>query len=186
MINKHHLIFILIIAFFLPIPFCYAEEKNIDWDMIDARLFFTLKHQNDNSDAEIYQAIGVTHFQKKNWDRSEKHLQHAVELDPELHMAWYYLGLINIDTETGHSYFERATQANPDFSTPYYWMAYYRCRHRKDEQAIILFKKYIEIAEAENDEEEIGRVDVAKEVLQDLLEGTEGQSLSLIRARDDS
>ena len=181
--NKKQLIVAWVSVFLLSISVCWAEEpeENVDWDKIDARLFDTLKQDTGKSDAEIYQAIGLTHFKQEKWDRAEKYLKKAVELNPKLQWSWYNLGLLDPDTEEGYNYFKKATEANPRFSVPYYWMAYYRCRNREDKKAIPLFKKYLEVAEAEKDPQEEGRIKVAKEALADLLAGKEGQSLSMMR-----
>lgn len=44
-----------------------------------------------------------------------------------------------------------------------------------------MFEKYLEVAGMEKDSQEEGRIKVAEEVLQDLLAGREGQSLSMMR-----
>jgi len=162
----------------------YSEE-DVDWDKIDAKLFENLKKESGKSDAEVYQAMGIGHFEQKNGARAERYLQKAVELDPKLHWSWYHLGLLSIDTEEGYNYFKKATEADQKFSIPYYWMAYYRCRNREDAKAIPLFKKYLEVAEIEKDPQEEGRIKVAKEVLSDLLAGKEGQSLSMMRRHEE-
>ena len=179
--HKEQFIVAWVLVFLLTISVCKAEDskENVDWDKIDSKLFYTLKQDSGKSDAEIYQAIGLTHFKQENWDRAEKYLKKAVELNPKLHWSWYNLGLLYIDTEEGYNYFKKATEANPKFSVPYYWMAYYRCRNREDKKAIPLFEKYLEVAHG--DKEETGRIKVAKEVLGDLVSGKEGQSLKMMR-----
>jgi len=114
------------------------------------------------------------------WERAVVHFKKAVELDSKLHMSWYNLGLIYIDSEEGYNYFKKATEANPKFAVPYYWMAYYRCRYREDKKAIPLFQKYLDVAN-KGDKEESGRIRVAKEALEDLLAGREGKELSMMR-----
>jgi tetratricopeptide (TPR) repeat protein len=179
----YNLLLTSVALIFIITSFGYAEES-IDWDKIDERLYFDLRKQGNYTDAEVFQAIGLTHFQQKRWDRAEGYLKQSVGMEPNLYQAWYHLGLLYMDTEEGYRYFENATLANSGFSTPYYWMAYYRCRNREDERAIPLFEKYIEVAKAEDDAMESGRLEVAEEVLQDLKDGTEGRSLSIMRRPD--
>lgn len=178
----------LIVAYFIFILSCiyvYAQsnDKNIDWDEKEAQFIEALRAtQEEHSEAELHQAIGYWLLESDNqWERATVHFKKAIELDPKLYMSWYNLGLINIDSEEGYNYFKKAAEANPKFSTPYYWMAYYRCRYREDKKAIPLFKKYLEVAEAEKNPQEEGRIKGAKEVLADLLTGKEGQSLSMMR-----
>lgn len=179
-INKKQLI-VACFIFVFSSTYAYAQgnDKNVDLDKIDAKLFDTLKQEGGESDAEVYQVMGLTHLEKENWDRAKKYLKKAVELNPKLEWSWYNLALLYMDTEEGYNYNMKATEANPKFSIPYYWMAYYRCRNREDKQAIPLFKKYIELAEGDPQEE--GRIKVAKGVLSDLLVGREGKNLSMMR-----
>ena len=181
--NKKQLIVTWVSVFLLSTSICWAEDskKNVDWDKIDARLFATIKQETGESNAEIYQAMGLTHQKQENWDRAEKYFKKAVELNPKLQWSWYNLALLYTDTEEGYNYNKKATEANPKFPIPYYWMAYYRCRNREDKKAIPLFKKYLEVAEAEKDPQEEGRIKVAKKVLAELLVGKEGQNLSMMR-----
>jgi hypothetical protein len=62
-----------------------------------------------------------------------------------------------------------------------YWMAYYKCRIREDEKAMPLFEKYLGVAKGLHSEE--ARIKTATEVLQDLKEGKEGKSLSMMRRK---
>lgn len=155
------------------------NKKEVNWDLIDSRLFDTLKQESAKSDAEIYQSIGLAYFKEETWDRAELNFKKAVQLNPKLYWSWYNLALLYTDTEEGYNYNKKATEADPTFSIPYYWMAYYRCRIREDKKAIPLFKKYLEVAQG--DKVEAGRIKVAKEVLSDLISGKEGQSLSMMR-----
>jgi len=150
-------------------------------DNVDRRLFIEVKKGSGKSDAEVYQAMGIVYLEQKDSNKAEAFLKKAVSLDPRLYQCWYRLGLLNVDNETGYFYFMKATEANPNFPTPYYWMAYYRCRTRKDNEAVSLFKKYIKIAG--NNPYEVARTKVAKEVIDDLLRGKEGKNLSIIRGK---
>ncbi len=130
-------------------------------------------------EAEAYQALGLTYVQYENYSQAADYLKRAVELNPKLYQAWYNLGVIYIHTKEGYNYFKKTTQANPDFAAPYYWQAYYECQKGKDKKAIATFKRYLEVAEG--DETEARRINTAKEVLQDLLSGEEGENLRIIR-----
>jgi len=154
-------------------------QKRFNLMYIDSRLFETIRKEYNKSEAETLQVIALTHLELKRWNRADYYFRKALQLNPKLYMSWYNLGFLYIDTEKGYNYFKKATIVKPDFSTPYYWMAYYRCRNREDKKAIPLFEKYIELAIG--DKEEAGRVKVAKEVLADLKAGREGQSLSMMR-----
>ncbi len=150
-------------------------------DNYENDIYGILKHAYPSaSEAEIEQAVGHALLGKGNqWEKATVHFKKAVELNPKLYNSWYSLGIIHCDTEEGYGYFEKAIQIKPDFPEPYYWMAYYRCRNKEDEKVIPLFKKYLEIAKGHA--EEADRIKVAKEVLQDLIAGTEGQNLSIMR-----
>lgn len=180
--NKKQLIVIYFIFAFSCI-YAYAQDNNkhVDWDKIEYHLYQDLKAEHpEKSEAEIEQAIGGALLESGNqWEKSTVHLKKAVELDPKLYLSWYWLGLINLDTEEGYNYFKKTTEAKPDFPTPYYWMAYYRCRNKEDKKATSLFKKYLEVARG--NEEETGRIMLAEEVLQDLLAGREGNKLKCMR-----
>lgn len=103
----------------------------------------------------------------------------AVQSDPKLYMSWYYLGLLNIDNQSGYDYLNKSVVIKSDFPIPYYWMAYYCCRMKQNQKAILLFKEYIEIAKGRLGEEE--RLKAANEALQELLSGKEGEALTMIR-----
>ncbi|MFN7181713.1 MAG: tetratricopeptide repeat protein [Planctomycetota bacterium] len=159
----------------------YAQEKNLsaNWSKQDSKLFEELKKEHKLDDAQTYQLMGLAFLHQDFWEKASLCLEKAVKLNPKLYISWYYLGLIHINTEEGFNYFKKATEANPDFSPPYYWMAYYKCRARQDKEAITLFQKYLEVAK--KDESETGRIKVAEEVLQDLLTGREGEQLKIMR-----
>lgn len=156
-----------------------GEEEEVRWDKIEHRLFKDLK-EGGKSDAEIHQIIGYVFLDADNQrGRAAVCFKKAVELDSTLYWSWYNLGFIHMDTEKGYNYFKKAIEAKPDFPTPYYWMAYYRCRNREDKKAIPVFEKYLEVAE--NDPDEANRVWVAKKVLKELHSGIEGKNLSMMR-----
>jgi Tfp pilus assembly protein PilF len=181
--NKKQLIVILTLVMFLAIPICQAQDsdKQVDLDKLERYLYQDLRTEHpDKNEAEIEEAIGYAFLHSENQrERATVHFKKAVELDPKLHFSWYNLGLIYVDTEEGYNYFQKATEAKPDFPPPYYWMAHYRCRNREDKEAIPLFQKYLEVAK--DDEQETGRVEIVQEVLQDLLTGKEGPNLRMMR-----
>jgi len=180
--NKIKLIIICLFFSFASNYACaQADNEKVDWDKLEYYLYRELKAQHpDESEAGILQAVGYTIMKSNNrWERATIYFKKAVELDGKLYFSWYSLGLINIDTEEGYSYFEKAVEANPNFQAPYYWMAYYRCKNREDKKAIPLFQKYLEIAKDSKDEE--GRIKIAEEVLKDLLSGKESENLRMIR-----
>lgn len=135
------------------------------------------------NEAETEQASGFALLKADNqWKKAVTHLKKAVELDPKLYLAWYNLGVIyvsNVGVKEGFGYFQKAVEANPDFPTAYYWMAYCRCRDREDKEAIPLFEKFLEVAKG--NKKEASRIKVAEEVLEDLRAGTEGKTLKMMR-----
>jgi len=129
--------------------------------------------------AKTCQRAGLNLLEQNYPGEAQAYFIKALDLDPKLYMSWYCLGIINIDKKEGYDYLKKSADIKPDFAPSYYWMAYYKCRNRKDKEAVSLFKKYLEVAQGNKDE--AVRVKVAKEILADLLAGKEGQSLSMIR-----
>jgi Tfp pilus assembly protein PilF len=148
-------------------------------DNTDRQLFAELKKRLEKSDAEIYQAMGMTYFQEDNCLKAELFLKKAVSLEPQFFQCWYLLGILNIDSEAGYNYFKKATEADPTFAEPLYWMAYYKCSKRNDNEAVSLFKRYVKVAG--NNPKEAERVKAAKNVIDDLLTNKEGKDLSIMR-----
>lgn len=132
-------------------------------------------------DAKTCQRAGLNLFEQNYWDEAQVYFIKALNLEPKLYMSWYCLGIINIDKEKGYADLKKSAEIKPDFAPAYYWMAYYQCRNREDQKAIPLFKKYLEVAR--DDLRETDRIEIAREVLQDLLTGREGRSLSLMRGK---
>ncbi|MFC1594686.1 tetratricopeptide repeat protein [Candidatus Omnitrophota bacterium] len=161
----------------------YAQEAEeaVNWDKIEYHLFRELKAEGGKSDAEIHQAVGYALLKAHNmWERATAHFKKAVEFDPKLYWSWYNLGLIYPDTEEGREYFRKSIEAKPDFASSYYWLAYSYCRDKLDEEALVVFEKYLQVAD-ESDPNESGRIEVAKKVLQDLRSGKEGKDLRMLR-----
>lgn len=130
-------------------------------------------------DARLFQTMGVDYFKQNDWPRAKTYLTKAVKLDPNLYWSWYYLGLLNINNQEGCNYLKKSTEVKPEFPIPYYWMAYYHCRIKEDPEAISLFRKYIELAKGKLGEED--RLRASKEALKELLDGKEGEVLTMIR-----
>ena len=162
--------------------FAYAEDsKPINWDKMEAQFYSNLKAtQGKHTDAELEQALGYMLLDKNQWQRAAIHYKKAVKLNPTLFNSWYNLGLIYIDTEEGNEYFRKAIKANPNYPSPYYWLAYNYCKARKDKEAIVTFKKYIEIASKSSDTES-DVISSAIELLNELKSGKEGRGLKIIR-----
>lgn len=141
-----------------------------------------IQHQ-DLSEAEVQQVMGFAMMKDKKWDRAETYFKDAVKLDPKLYKSWYNLGLINIASLKAYEYFGQAIKANPDYSTPYYWIAYNKTREGKFKEALPLWRDYLgvagkEIARGNKNEQE--RVEVATEVVKEIRSGKEGEELSSI------
>lgn len=181
--NKKHLIVAWVIVFLLIIPVCRADDskENVDWDKLDYKLYQDLKQQTGAAESEINQAMGGTHLEYENWDRASIYFNKAVALDPKLYWSWYNLALLNMDTEEGNEYLKKAIEANPDYPPPYYWLAYTYCRHDRDEEAVPIFEKFLEVAEG--DPNEAGRIRTATKILQELSSGEDEEELQTIRAR---
>lgn len=132
-------------------------------------------------DAKFCQTLGLESFKLKDWGQAQFYLNKAVRLDRKLYLSWYCLGLLNIDNQQGYDCLKKAAELKPDFALPYYWMAYYHCRIREDQEAIPLFEKFIELAKGNPHKED--RLIAAKEALQELKSGKDGQALMLIRGK---
>ena len=135
--------------------------------------------KSDKNDAKIFQTMGLDYFKQGNWNQAQTNFKKAIKFDPTLYESWFHLGLLNSESQEGYNYFKKTVEIKPEFPTPYFWMAYYRCRLHENKEAISLFKRYIELAENEPGEE--GRLKSSKEVLQELLSGKDGVILSTIR-----
>ena len=171
---------IILQLFFIFSVTVMAQEENVDWDKIEARLYEELKAKGTNSDAEIHQAIGYAFLKTENqWERARVRFKKAVKLDPSLYSSWYCLGILNPDTKEGRGYFKKAIEAKPDYPPPYYWLAYSYCRNRMDKKAVPVFEKYLEVAKGDLNEQ--SRIKTAKGVLEDLYAGKEGENISKLR-----
>lgn len=176
-------LFLLILILFLVIPFAYPKEqstdKDIDWDEVDYRLFESLRDEPGQSDAEIYQSIAWAHIKQENWERAAAYFKKAVSLNPKLYWSWYNLGLLHIDTEEGNKHMKKAIDADPEYPPPYYWLAYVKCKHRKNKEAIKIFMQYLGVAEGIPAEAQ--RYKRARRILAELFSGREGEELWKIR-----
>ncbi|MBL7198136.1 MAG: tetratricopeptide repeat protein [Candidatus Omnitrophica bacterium] len=170
-----------ILILFLITSCVYPQDsgENIDWNEVDYYLFNSLKEEFEQGEAEIYQAIGFVHIKQENWKRAATYFKKAVSLNPKLYWSWYNLGLLHIDTEEGNKYLKKAIEADPDYPPPYYWLAYCYCKHRREKQAIKIFKKYLEVAE--DIPSETPRNRRARRILAELFSGREGEELWKIR-----
>jgi len=176
-------IFLSVLVFSLILSCAYSQEQNsaenIDWNEVDYYLFKSLSDEFNQSEAEIYQYMGLMHIEKKNWERSGTYFKKAVRLNPKLYLSWYNLGLLHIDTEEGNKYLKKAIDADPNFPTPYYWLGYVSCKHRKEKEAIKLFKQYLILAKGIPSE--TPRRKRARKILAELFTGREGEELWKIR-----
>jgi tetratricopeptide (TPR) repeat protein len=130
-------------------------------------------------EAEICQSIGLVHIREENWERAAAYFKKAVHLNPNLFWSWYNLGLLYVDTEVGNSYLRKAIEVNPGYPPPYYWLAYCYCRKKKDKEAILLFKKYLQVARGNLSE--VVRYGRASKILKELIMGIVGEELWRIR-----
>jgi tetratricopeptide (TPR) repeat protein len=58
-------------------------------------------------------------------------------------------------------YFEKAIEADPTFSPPYYWLASYYCKIGRREESIEYFEKFLQVVD-ECDPHQKGRIDAAR------------------------
>jgi len=137
------------------------------------------KISKDNDSASFYQAMGMEYFKQSNSVKAKACFNDAVRLDAKLYWAWFYLGLIEIESPVGYEYLKKSSQVKPDFALSYYWMGYYQTRMHQNKKAIRLFKKYLKLAK--NQPTERNRVRSANQALEELLSGTEGEALKEIR-----
>lgn len=135
--------------------------------------------KSDKNDGKVYQTMALDYFKQRNWPEAQTNFKKAIKSDPTLYQSWYHLGLLNLENQEGYNYLKKTVEIKPDFSVPYFWMAYYHCRLHEDKEAIPLFRKYIVLAENEPGEEV--RLKSSKDVLQELLSGKDGPMLNTIR-----
>lgn len=181
--NKIQLISLCLFFSLIFHIYTYAQSKNdnVDWDKIEYHLYQDLRNKYPNkSEAEIEEAIGHGLLHSDNWrERATVHFKKALELNPNLYISWYNLGLIYADEEEGRGYFRKAIKVKPDFAPPYYWLGYSLCREKRDEEALPVFEKYLKIAKG--DPQEKDRFEFASSLIEELCSGKEGESLKMIR-----
>ena len=173
------LLLLIPLLFFISSCTYSKYQVKVDLDKVDSQLFNDIKRETRKDDAEIYQALGMFYLKQGNWDRSINNFKRATSLNPNLYLSWYNLGLLHLDTEEGYGYFKKAIEANSAYPPHYYWLAYSYCREKRDKEAIPIFEKYLEVAK--DDSNESGRYEYAREVLKELILGTEGENLSKTR-----
>jgi len=83
-------------------------------------------------------------------------------------LSWYNLGLSNMDNP--ERYFKNAIEADPQFSPPYYWLASYYCKTKKENESIEYFERFLRVADKDDPEEE-GRIETAKFFIEELKAG---------------
>ena len=143
-----------------------TDPKNPNWYFALGSLLMDEEHPNDAERLDTER-------------KAEGYLKKAVELDPKLHLAWYRLALLHLDSEEGNTYLKKAIEANPQFPPPYYWLAYAYCRHRKDVEAVPLLQTFLKVAHGDPDES--ARLRTAEKILEELRSGTDGEQLERIR-----
>lgn len=155
-------------------------EEPMDYDKLESQVWETIERGGD-SRAQFHQVMGRTYADSGEQDRAVEHYKKAVELDPTAHMAWYYLGLVDIDNEKGLECLKKAIEVKPDYAPPHYWVAYNYARNGDDENAIKYFEGYLKVASGANEE---GRISTATRALEELRSGVEGEELKKIRMRE--
>ncbi|MFH1771553.1 MAG: hypothetical protein ABH872_01940 [Candidatus Omnitrophota bacterium] len=160
--------------------FAQGSSAKVDNDEIGQSFFSELRKNSNKSDAEVYQAMGYAYL--RSYDLREKaafYFNKALELDPALYWSWYNLGIIHLGTDTGNKLLNKAIGINPDCIPAYYWLAYSHCIMGQDDKAIPVFNNYLKLAAT--DPAEAGRINVAREILAELIDGIDGDNLKKIR-----
>jgi tetratricopeptide (TPR) repeat protein len=159
-----------------------VQENEVEWDKIDAMAIEEVRAGGKKTDAEIYKVLGYFHLEDGNrWERAAKYLNKAVELNPKDAWSFNTLGVIYIDTAKGNDYFNKAIVADPTYPQPYYWLGYTYCRFWRDKEAIVMLEKFLKAAQKDKKELSIGRIEVAKDLLQELKQKNGNKTLNGIR-----
>lgn len=174
---------ILLVIFLFLTPGCLHRPRHA-WSSKPAQphefgAISNFKKSKGNDSASFYQSLGIEYIQQNNLIRAKTCFLNAVKLDDKLYLPWFYLGLIDIDSPAGYSYLKRSSELKPDFAISYYWMAYYHCRLYENQEATVLFKKYLKLAK--NLSGEKYRLVLVNQVLEELASGKEGEILKEIR-----
>lgn len=177
--NMRKIICLFVLILFLSGCFHHRAPRKFDSGGPHEEVVTNYKKNTPQQDAHLYQAMGIDYFNQKDLAKAEEFFERAVKSDSSLYWSWCCLGLLNIEQQKGYQYLKKSAEIKPDFPVPYYWMAYYHCRIREDQQAIHFFKKYIELAK--DIPGEVDRVVAAKETLQELESGKDARMLKLIR-----
>lgn len=146
-------------------------------------IFYAMAEQEGVKDpAEIEYRVGNALLNTgAQTEYAALHLRNALEKNPKHTLAWFALGLIEMGTDEGNGYIQKAIESDPDFAEGYYWLGYNNLRDGKDEIGQHYLEQFLE--KAKGQPAEAGRVLTAKEVLADLKAGTMGESLAIIRRK---
>ena len=83
-------------------------------------------------------------------------------------LTWYNRGLSNMDGP--ESDFKNAIKANSKFAPPYYWLASFYCRAKREEESIEYFEKYLQVVD-KNDPQEKDRIEMAGYFIEEMRSG---------------
>ncbi|MFC1667656.1 tetratricopeptide repeat protein [Candidatus Omnitrophota bacterium] len=134
----------------------YAEES------IEQRLFKDLKKEYNLTDAQTYELLGRTYLHRDKWEEAVIFFDKAVQLDPELYLSWYNLGLLHMDNP--ELYLKKAIEANSKFAPSYYWLALYYSKGDRITESIEYFEEYLKVVD-KNDPIEEARIKVAEDYI---------------------
>lgn len=132
----------------------------------DMQLFEELKTDHNLDDAQTYQLMGMAFLKNDFFEKASACFEKAVELNNNLYLSWYHLGLINMDNP--ELYFKKAIDANPQFPLSHYWLGMYYKHNERKPETIECFKKYLEVVDR-NDSNEEARIVVAEQEIKEGL-----------------
>lgn len=165
----------------------YAGEGfgGVDWQKFEDSVWVKMQAKG-MGEAEFHQGLAYSYITKEFGNQSGRAIDHfkkAVELDPNLYLSWYTLGLYFVEEEKGQEYFQKAIEADPNYAPPYYWLGYLYCQVRKDDQALSFFEKYLELVQ-QDDLKEARRIPAVMKIVEELRSGTDGEFLKTLRKQE--
>jgi len=127
-------------------------EAFMDMDLLDlaaAELSkLLLLKPEKRIEAEVHNALGFLWLKKEDTDQATFHLNQAIELEPELSLAYFNLGQLaqqKKDYEGAEAHFQKALDLDPQLSESWVEMGFLYMLQNRDEEARSCFEMASEV-----------------------------------------